>query len=229
MVPAQAAIKAGASCKKIGLTANSKGKKYICVPEGKKLVWGQIIKTDRKTTTTTTTSSSTTTTTEDSSFDLTVAQGYSVDIVDLDMVKKGKISEFSLDYIKKVNDAAPQYAQQYCAGLLKQKSEVIVKDGMRTLGVSYFKPNAIFSEKLEKTSNAGDQYLAWNYTCFLQADFTGIKKIPFYEIYVNGVRTATEPYSNLVNSEFRLLYPSSKKIVCITGTTEVMTGLLSCS
>jgi hypothetical protein len=224
---AQAAIKAGGTCKKINSTTSSLGKKYICISSGKKLIWAQIIKTERKTTTTTTTT--TTTSTESSVFDLTVAQGYSVDIVDLDMVNKGKISDFSLDYIQKVNDAAPQYAEQYCAGLLKQKSEVIVKDGTQTLGVSYFKPNVVFSERIERSSNAGGQYLAWNYVCFLQAELTSIKKVSFYEIYVNGVRIATEPYSTLVDSKFRLLYPISKKIVCITGTTQVMSGLLSCS
>ena len=218
----QAATKAGGTCKKIGLTTTSLEKKYECKANGKKLVWVQIVKPEKKITATTKNS------TEDSGFNLTIAKGYSVDIVDLDMVNKGKIADFSVDYIQKVNDAAPQYAQQYCEGLLQQKSEVIVKDGMQTLGVSYFKPTVVFSEKLEKSSNSGGQYLAWSYVCFLQADFTGIKKIQFYEVYVNGVRIATEPYANLLNSKFRLLYPNSQKIVCITGTTQVMSGLLSC-
>lgn len=223
---ANASIKAGDVCKKVGQTSNSLGKRFICIKSGKKLVWAKIIKTTRTTTTTTTTTSSEST---QQNFDLTIGQGYYVQIVDLDMVNKGKISDFSLEYIQKVNDAAPQYAQQYCAGLLKQKSEVIIKDGSQTLGVSYFKPNVVFLERIEKTSSSGINFLAWNYVCYLQADFTGVKQVSFYEIYVNGMRIATEPYANLISSGYRLLYPNSKTITCITGTTQVMSGLLSCS
>ncbi len=223
---ADAATKAGGACKKLGQTSSNLGKKFICIKSSKKLVWAAIAKT---TTTTTTTTPSTSSESGQLNFDLTIAQGFSVDIVDLDMVNTGRISDFTLEYVQKVNDAAPQYAQQYCTDLLKQKSEVIIKDGSQTLGVSFFKPNVVFSERVEKTSNFGGTYLAWNYACFLQADFTGVKQVSFYEIYVNGLRIATEPYSNLVSSKYRLLYPSSKKIVCITGTTQVMSGLLRCS
>ena len=45
-LPAQAAVKAGASCKKLGQTSVSSGKQYTCIKFGKKLVWnkGVIIK-----------------------------------------------------------------------------------------------------------------------------------------------------------------------------------------
>jgi len=38
---ANAAIKAGASCKKAGQTSTVAGKKYTCVKSGKKLVWNK--------------------------------------------------------------------------------------------------------------------------------------------------------------------------------------------
>jgi hypothetical protein len=38
--PAQAAIKKGAACKKLGATVAVGGLKYSCVKSGKKLVWG---------------------------------------------------------------------------------------------------------------------------------------------------------------------------------------------
>ena len=38
---ANAAIKPGTSCKQLGQTSISSGKKYVCVKSGKKLVWNQ--------------------------------------------------------------------------------------------------------------------------------------------------------------------------------------------
>jgi hypothetical protein len=38
---AMAAVKAGDSCKKVGLTATSGGKKYTCIKSGKRLVWNK--------------------------------------------------------------------------------------------------------------------------------------------------------------------------------------------
>ena len=48
-----AAVKAGASCKKVGTTATFSGKKFTCVKSGKKLVWnkGVAIATPRPTVT----------------------------------------------------------------------------------------------------------------------------------------------------------------------------------
>ena len=40
LVPAHAAVKAGGSCKKAGITSVASGKTYTCVKSGKKLVWG---------------------------------------------------------------------------------------------------------------------------------------------------------------------------------------------
>jgi len=40
-ISAQAAIKAGASCKKAGLTSTVAGKKFTCVKSGKKLIWNK--------------------------------------------------------------------------------------------------------------------------------------------------------------------------------------------
>ncbi len=40
-LPAQAAMKAGTSCKKLGQTSISSGKKYTCIKSGKKLIWNK--------------------------------------------------------------------------------------------------------------------------------------------------------------------------------------------
>ena len=40
-LPATAAVKAGATCSKAGITNTSAGKKFTCVKSGKKLVWNQ--------------------------------------------------------------------------------------------------------------------------------------------------------------------------------------------
>lgn len=47
-VNANAAIKPGTLCKKIGLTSIYSGKKYTCVKSGNKLVWNSGINTDKK-------------------------------------------------------------------------------------------------------------------------------------------------------------------------------------
>ena len=221
LVPSNAiaSIKSGGTCKKIGQTNNYLGQTYTCVLSGKKFIWNKGVKEQPKITKPGAAKTIS---------KLTIAQGYSVDIVDLDMVNGGSLSAFSSEYVQKVSEAAPQYAEQYCNGLLKEKSEVLIKEGFQTLGVSYFKPLVVFAEKSEKTSSSGGQYLNWNYYCFLQADFTSIKEAAFYDIYVQGIRVATEPYSNLVKSDFRLIYPSSKSVLCITGNTPVMSGLLRC-
>lgn len=39
VIPASAAVKAGAICKKVGITTISSGKTYTCIKSGKKLVW----------------------------------------------------------------------------------------------------------------------------------------------------------------------------------------------
>ncbi|MFM8491107.1 MAG: hypothetical protein ACKN9X_04165, partial [Candidatus Methylopumilus sp.] len=46
LIPVNAAVKAGASCKTLGLTSVASGKTYTCVKSGKKLIWnkGVIIK-----------------------------------------------------------------------------------------------------------------------------------------------------------------------------------------
>ena len=44
ITPAQAATKAGDSCKKAGITSISNGKKYTCVKTGKKLLWNKGVK-----------------------------------------------------------------------------------------------------------------------------------------------------------------------------------------
>ena len=38
---AVAAVKAGAACKKAGITSTYAGKKYTCIKSGKKLVWNK--------------------------------------------------------------------------------------------------------------------------------------------------------------------------------------------
>ena len=40
-INAIAAVKAGDSCKKVGVTATANGKKFTCVKSGKKLVWNK--------------------------------------------------------------------------------------------------------------------------------------------------------------------------------------------
>ncbi len=40
-INAMAAVKAGDSCKKAGVTATTNGKKFTCVKSGKKLVWNK--------------------------------------------------------------------------------------------------------------------------------------------------------------------------------------------
>jgi len=42
LIPVNAAVKAGASCKTLGLTSVASGKTYTCVKSGKKLVWRKI-------------------------------------------------------------------------------------------------------------------------------------------------------------------------------------------
>ena len=46
VAPVQAAVKAGATCKKVGLTSIASGKTFTCIKSGKKLVWnkGVIVK-----------------------------------------------------------------------------------------------------------------------------------------------------------------------------------------
>ena len=46
IAPVQAAVKAGATCKKVGLTSIASGKTFTCIKSGKKLVWnkGVIVK-----------------------------------------------------------------------------------------------------------------------------------------------------------------------------------------
>ena len=39
--PAQAVVKAGAKCTKVGVTASVGGKKFTCIKSGKKLVWNK--------------------------------------------------------------------------------------------------------------------------------------------------------------------------------------------
>ena len=46
---AQAAEKAGMSCKKAGLTSTYQGKKYICIKSGKKLIWNKGVSIARPT------------------------------------------------------------------------------------------------------------------------------------------------------------------------------------
>jgi len=41
LIPANAAVKAGASCSKVGITSVASGKKFTCIKSGKKLVWKQ--------------------------------------------------------------------------------------------------------------------------------------------------------------------------------------------
>lgn len=41
VAPAQAAVKAGAKCKKTGTTATFSGKKFTCIKSGGKLVWNK--------------------------------------------------------------------------------------------------------------------------------------------------------------------------------------------
>ena len=41
---AVAAVKAGAVCKKAGITSTVNGKKYTCIKSGKKLVWDKGVK-----------------------------------------------------------------------------------------------------------------------------------------------------------------------------------------
>jgi len=38
---AQAAVKAGSACSKLGSTSTVSGKKYTCIKSGKKLVWNK--------------------------------------------------------------------------------------------------------------------------------------------------------------------------------------------
>ena len=213
----QAAIKVGGTCKKIGSIANQSKEALICTKKGTKLVWVK----ETKTTITTPSQVGT-------SFNLTIGQGSAVNIVDMDMVNNN-VAIVTSDYIKKVNESVPGFAKQICDSLLKGKSEVIIKDGVQTLGVSFYKPIVVFSQKTEELSRDGHAYPNWEYMCFFSADFNGMKKVPFYEIYVNGNRIATEPYANLVNSQFRLLYPSIKPFLCITTNNPSwpVTGLLS--
>ncbi len=44
LVPAYSAIKAGASCKTLGITSVASGKTFTCIKSGKKLVWNKGIK-----------------------------------------------------------------------------------------------------------------------------------------------------------------------------------------
>jgi hypothetical protein len=44
VAPAQAAVKAGAKCKKAGMTATVSGKKFTCIKSGGKLVWNRGVK-----------------------------------------------------------------------------------------------------------------------------------------------------------------------------------------
>jgi photosystem II stability/assembly factor-like uncharacterized protein len=39
LIPANAAVKAGAACKKVGITSTASGKTFTCIKSGKKLVW----------------------------------------------------------------------------------------------------------------------------------------------------------------------------------------------
>jgi M6 family metalloprotease-like protein len=49
-IPAQAAVKAGGACTKVGSTAISAGKKFTCMKSGKKLLWNKgVLVTDTKT------------------------------------------------------------------------------------------------------------------------------------------------------------------------------------
>ena len=41
LTPAQAVVKAGAKCTKVGVTASVGGKKFTCIKSGKKLVWNK--------------------------------------------------------------------------------------------------------------------------------------------------------------------------------------------
>lgn len=41
LIPANAAVKAGASCSKAGITSVASGKKFTCIKSGKKLVWNK--------------------------------------------------------------------------------------------------------------------------------------------------------------------------------------------
>lgn len=44
VAPSQAAVKAGAKCKKAGATATVSGKKFTCIKSGGKLVWNKGVK-----------------------------------------------------------------------------------------------------------------------------------------------------------------------------------------
>ena len=41
LIPANAAVKAGGSCKKAGVTSVALGKTYKCIKSGNKLVWNK--------------------------------------------------------------------------------------------------------------------------------------------------------------------------------------------
>ena len=166
---------------------------------------------------------------KNASFNLKIVEGFMIDIVDMKMVNSGNPSEFSSEYIQEITDFAPQYAKEACDGKLKSGSEVLVKNGSQTLGVSNYGTIVSFQEQSQRTGFDGKSFPYWRYTCFLQADFSKVKKVAFYDIYVNGIRKKTEPYANLASSKFELVYPSTKVTSCITGDVGVMRGLLSCS
>lgn len=226
--------KPGTKCAKLKATQIVNGKKYVCTKLGSRLIWdsGTILQNkvdpilgDKVP------NSPALGGTLEKPFDLTVAQAHSVDIVDLDMVTKGSISTFTSEYIQKVSDAAPGYAMEYCKGLLKKKSEVLIKDGNQTLGVAYYMPQVNFLERAERTpATGGGSYLAWSYVCYLQADFKLVNRVNFYDIYVNGIRIATEPQGRIISSNYRITYPSSSRAVCLTGTVPgLKPGVLRCS
>ncbi len=45
LIPANAAVKAGVSCKTLGITSVASGKTFTCIKSGKKLVWNKGIST----------------------------------------------------------------------------------------------------------------------------------------------------------------------------------------
>ena len=49
LIPANAAVKAGASCKTLGVTSVASGKTFTCVKFGKKLVWNKGVKIEKST------------------------------------------------------------------------------------------------------------------------------------------------------------------------------------
>lgn len=45
LIPANAAVKAGSTCKKVGITSTASSKTYTCIKSGKKLVWNKGVST----------------------------------------------------------------------------------------------------------------------------------------------------------------------------------------